>query len=201
MVENEFDDADRVLDVGDYHRKRRIKDLLDARKQVRETKTRVEQELHADRRFSILDARKHYRTALTGYLQELQPLMTVTYPEKGNSYWEDLDLGTFKVYPPDASGSTPGHGGYTITKDELPPPKEFQLTGLNSILTFPSPVTVRFDLPDRCDRIKGFDGDPTTRSEIPRDNLDLAFQEANSFLAEIGLTLEAEDELPLHDLG
>jgi hypothetical protein len=201
MVNPELDDnVDRVLDVGEYHKKRRIKDLLDARKDVRDARMKVQQELHANRKYSTYDARRHYRTALTGYLQELQPLMTITYPEVGKPYWEDLDLGTFRVFPPDATGKTPGHGNTRVTKDDLPPPKEYELTGLSSILTFPSPVIVEFDLPDLCDRIKGFDGDPITRSDIPRDNLDLAFQEANSFLAEIGLTLEAEDDLPIDSL-
>jgi hypothetical protein len=167
---------------------------------VRDTKIKVQQELHANPKYSTYDARSHYRTALTGYLQELQPLMTVTYPETGEDYWHDVDLGTFRVFPPDATGSTPGIGSYTVTKDDLPPPKEYQLTGLNSILTFPSPITVKFDLPDMCDRIKEFDGNPVTKTNIPRDNLDLAFQEANSFLAEIGLTLEAEDDLPIDSL-
>lgn len=193
----------RVLDPDEYTQKRRIKDVLDARRLVSDVRMEAEDRMATrdrTRRLSRREASRLYRTAVHNYVDEVRPLMTVRYPDAGREYWEEADLGAQVIEPPEhLTGSVEP----SVPKDlseiaEPATPVRVEIVGLKQFVKAPRTFGVEFKA-----EVRTYDGLRETRTEFKRAPmdwkiLDTATWAVNKFLAKIGMDLDADDRRPLN---
>lgn len=185
MTENENEDntkleVEPVDDPDSYIQKRRLRDIFDARKDLREKRLEAKQAVGVDDQI----ASSHFRAAVENYLEELRPLVLKT--ELGRRIWYNQDFGDIVIQPPNDYHASEA--------------KSIELNGLQSVFDVPDPIEVEFNVV----RQVGLD---STRSEtvsrqgqIPFDKLDHIVNQVNQHLAEQGIELDTDEGLPEDEL-
>lgn len=189
-------------DPDDYVTSRRLEDIYNARRGVLEankeaTRLRIKGQEIASQQI--------YREAVKGYLLELQSLLFEFGEE---DLWYSRSFGDIPVEPPNSELESPNnlvphmyhmeHKGEKIVIEEpLPSTEQYEIVGFSTLVTEDSPLTASFEynvynkLRDSVVREREF--------FIPISALDQMVISANNFLAEYGLDIGSEDELPTHN--
>lgn len=197
--------VETVEDPDSYIQQRRLKDIFQARKEVRNQRQKAkEYQIKAtgakDEGYHRMKALRLYRAAVENYLSELRPLLLSD--DLGTEYWFKLDLGSVTAEPPvyrDAFGDGPEQwvyhdGGKRYTVERKPETKEIDFTGFKMLFELADPLTVQFTLSVDA---PGFGRGTTTktvteRQNIPFRKLDAVMNEANHYLQQRGIELEAD---------
>jgi len=179
-----------AVDPDEYISQRRLQDLFNARQEVRDRRTKVESIPEA----SDLAKQTAYRTALESYVEELHPLLLEH--ELGTELWSNREFGSVIFYPTESENCD------RSTKQELGlSPKIVEVTGLQSLFQYQSPIAVEFKPTGRTriekglgrtayERVQPF----TVRKQINRAALDQMFLSCNEYLVEIGIEIDLEQE-------
>ncbi|OTE99115.1 hypothetical protein B9G49_13410 [Halorubrum sp. SD683] len=202
MDPGENDEA-RVLDPEEYTQKRRLRDVFDARRRVAEWE-REARNLRMQQGVNEQQERHYILSAVQSYLREIEPMMLETYPEIGEEYWKDVDLGSVEIPPPESLA--PENAGSVhseiISVEEAAEPQQASLAGIGSLLGRDVWVSAQFEA-----RVmkRGGDGEVpevgTNTVLLPRRIIMKAFRQANVFLSEVGLDLDPDDERPMNNLS
>jgi len=187
-----------VHDPEGYIQERRLKEIFDARKEVRERRMEAKQyHLENENTPRSLDAVRMYRSAVENYLSELKPLFMEE--DKGKEYWYNVNVGVVEMELP-VKETLAGRGGKTIYKyngskiARKPDSKEIELVGIGCLFTLPEPLTVEFDVTKKfgLDRTKLTSVAHT--GAIPFAQLDRIVNLANQYLSDRGMELDPEDD-------
>lgn len=203
-------EVEAVDDPESYIQSRRLKDIFEARKRVREQRQKAKQyQIEVDGVDADLKAQRYYRASVENYLSELRPLFLSD--ELGKQYWYSLDLGTITVHPSlsrESIGNGPeqlvlrdGDSTYNVMDD--PDPKEIELTGLGSVFTLSDPIVCEFDLMVGKFGIRTdyFSKKLIEKRNIPFNILDSIMNNANMYLQERGIELDPEEEEEPYNLS
>lgn len=169
----EADTVEKIDDPGEYKQKRRIKAILDARREVIERRRRA-LDLQAEGMIDETLAAHMLREAVEVYIMEVEN--QIGEAERTEHYWEDVYLGAL----------------YIEEKDEV---RHFK--GLSSIMNCDNPI-VEYVTEETRDFARGV----TTQEyrieyQIPQDVLIQAFRVVNGFIfRELGMDVDSDDELP-----
>jgi hypothetical protein len=199
-----------VDDPESYIQTRRLQDIFEARKDVRDQRMIAKEHeiAYSDRPKEARKARRLYRASVENYLSELRPLFLSD--ELGKQYWFNLDLGSVSMDPSVYNGTygdstdvlkyDDGDKTYVVTKE--PETKYIDLNGLNAVFELAEPVTASWTLKVKAPgRGRGPTGLPITEKfDIGFTNLDAIVNEANSYLRERGIELDPEEGLPEDEL-
>lgn len=196
-----------IEDVESYVQRRRLQELLDARKRYRESKV-VAMERQANKRgFTEENVAEVATQTLKDYIREIRPI-ALNNPEAAE-LWENEVIASFEVPPPnkrllawdhylknnrhrkkrDLSEMPPG---YTVKDGDIAP-QSCELVGLRSLLNTPLPLTytwkVRYHI-----RFNGFE-DVTHQSThpLPIFVLDRYYDVAGELAARVGLDVGLDE--------
>jgi len=191
-------DGQEVEDVDEHIDARRVKDLFDARRQVREDRRAAKSEHHTNDT-SLAECLAGYRQSVETYLMEAQSLLQQT-PE-GRHLWQKdsygtltLDVDTRGGGPHDdpevrvPSRDEPGAEWVTAVKD-IPDPVEIELTGLRSLLMLDDPVAQTFEITTRNGRHELETRVVPVREQPDWQALDDMVLTVNGYLAQLGVDL------------
>lgn len=189
----------RAQDPDEYSQKRKLKGILDAEEEVRE----VRKIAFADPDMPHYLACKAYYIAVESYLGVVQPTMCLTHWETGQQYWNGgLELGGVTIDPPDhirTEGETPLTSEVDwVTRPATPTTIPFN--GLQSLSQVDWPLSVTFSAGVHQN---GHEREYTETVErpVPKSILDNAYTAINSFVSEIGIGVDPEDDdRPRYDL-
>jgi hypothetical protein len=216
---SEDDDAEgginiEVVDDPDsYIQTRRLKDIFEARKRVRDQRLKAKdhQMTYPNRAEEQKRSKRFYRAAIENYLAELRPLLLSD--ELGEHYWYKLDFGSLVIEPstyeaPVADRGTyekvdipNGNGTTTYIVDQDPDAKVIDLTGLCCLFNLSEPITVNWEITVRArSRQKRTVVNKTEEVHIGFKKLDTIVNKANSYLQERGIELDPEEGLPEDEL-
>lgn len=202
-----------VDDPESYIQTRRLKDIFEARKKVREQRLKAkEHKMAYDERAEEQErAKRFYRAAIENYLAELRPL--ILSDELGKYYWYKMDFGSIVIEPSTYQGTVgdskafqkvdiPNENGVTsYVIDQDPGSKEVDLTGLRCLFSLPEPITVDWEIVVRAKtREKRTVVHKTDEVHIGFQKLDTIVNEANSYLRDRGIELDPEEGLPEDEL-
>jgi hypothetical protein len=215
LADDADDDADDITapevieDPDSFIQSRRLKDIFNARRDVR--KQRLKMKTHAidtDKPAQVRAAKRAYRAAVEGYLQELRPVFISD--KQGQDVWFGLDFGTLKIEPPvqyETAGldreqlvyreTTPDGQTKRHELDSRPEPKEIDLRGLNYLFELPEPIAVEFEqTTETSGKWVGsvHSESITKRHDIGFDRLDRVVDEANHRLEQRGFDLELGED-------
>lgn len=205
MDENETEEA-RVLDPEEYTQKRRLRDIFNARERVsmKEQEVTASKAKHeaSGRKYPELQARMIVLSAAQEFIKQVEPLMINVYPEVGEKYWTEVDLGTATITPPkEMTEATESniHNGYREVKEPAEP-KTVEFKGIDELLnadekltaTFTAKVTTKHDPDGKVEKAE-------VSEPIPRQIVMKAVRQTSLFLAEVGLDLDPEEGLPFHE--
>jgi hypothetical protein len=164
--------------------------------------------IDTDEPAQVRAAKRAYRAAVEGYLQELRPVFISD--KQGRDVWFGLDFGTLKIEPPvqyetvgldreqltyretTPNGQTKGHELHS-----RPEPKEIDLRGLNYLFELPEPIAVEFEqTTETSGKWVGsvHSESITKRHDIGFDRLDRVVDEANHRLEQRGFDLELGED-------
>lgn len=203
-----------VDDPESYIQTRRLKDIFEARKKVRDQRLRAKehQMAYSNKAEEQKRAKRYYRAAIENYLTELRPLFLSD--ELGKHYWHKLDLGSLVIEPPIYRGTVGDSGTFwkvdvaskgdtkTYTVEEKPDNKKIDLTGLRCLFDLPEPMSANWEIVVHSRRF-GESMDIINRSKevhIGFQKLDTIVNEANSYLRDRGIELDPEEGLPEDEL-
>ena len=201
----EIDDPEELIQT------RRIRDIFEARKQVRNERKRAKElKLLDPESRSVTYPEQLYRQAVESYLSELRPLFLDS--DLGKTYWFDFDFGQINVDPPiyhkEAHNSGPwvDKDGESYIVDLIPQSKTIELDGLCYLFRISDPVEITWNLTGRTPKTEfGTGGNKAQIQEssyvhISFDRLDAVLNAANTYLAERGIELKPEEGLPNDEL-
>jgi hypothetical protein len=203
-------DEFEVADPSEYKQKRRIRDILDAKNHVIETKREIRHGVLLGQ-LDEQTGNHALRDAVEDLIYEVEPVLK-GHPKK-LQYWGGLA---------DEDGNPvreDGHGQLVVVREDeeyafdddplwtgphlgtmvLPDGDGYEFHGLGDVVQTPDPMVIEWE--EETD--DEYDGEETeTKQEvvqIPQDVLMSAYRTTNAFLFEIGLDLEdSDDQLP-HD--
>ncbi|GAA0305696.1 hypothetical protein [Halarchaeum salinum] len=192
-------EIEKIEDSEDYVQRRRLKEIYDARESIREKRRQIDIMIE-DPDYPRVDkyrGARLYRSAVEDYIMAVEPLLVNTYAEDGTAYWEDVELGTIQMQPPEhlRGDVEPSPFNDYLRIVEKPTPKEFAITGLQSILGLPRPLTADFSATVRTQSQP--DPHQTTKTitqPIPWDILVSAVRQTTLFLEEIGFEVDVSEE-------
>lgn len=200
--------AEVIEDPDSYIQSQRLKDIFNARRDVRKRRLKMKTvAIDAEKPADLTTAKRGYRAAVENYLQEIRPLFM--RDEQGKQVWFGLDFGTLEIPLPiekESYGRSRGiryvhthieNGEKKKTKVPHPPePKRIELQGLNYLFDLPEPITVTFDIGATSTGHYGLTtgtDNITKQHDIGFDRLDQIVNEANHRLEQRGLDLELND--------
>jgi hypothetical protein len=179
-------DAAVVLDPDEYTQRRRLEELFDLRQNVQDTRQDAEMLVAQRGDFDRDDANRVYTTALQSYLMEIEPLATKQYPDTGERYWYDIDIGTAEYHLPRKESPGAGRGS---TPSET---QEEQFTGLKSVADTEPTRTIAYESQAGDRHTINSTERHTATFTIPKWILDNTYRTANLFLADIGMDLDPD---------
>lgn len=192
---DEFD-TERVEDVDELSQRARMRELYETRRDVRERRRKIHDAQYlGGMNLSPEKAATLYRDTLGVYLRELHPLITKIYEETGKEYWEEYELGSVEIQPPEEADGDGGRSAEYVV--ETGGSKVWRFDGLKSIFEAPESLTAEFEVTKHEYPRGRFKTTVTASRQIPFHILDNAYTASNEFLADIGLDLdpdEGEDE-------
>ena len=210
----EIEEIEEVDDPEELIQTRRIRDIFEARKEVRRERLRAK-ELKVVNSNHHTEPEQLYRAAVENYLTELRPLFL--FDELGKQYWYNYDFGSIIVEPPTYTESVDiGVGseadyvdidGDSYVVVSKPEQKEIELDGLCYLFNTSDPVSVTWNLTAKEPKTEfGTGGGRRTVTKesyvyINFNRLDAAVNTANSYLAERGIELKPEEGLPEDELN
>ena len=209
----EIEEIEHVEDSEEFIQSRRLRDIFETRKEVREQRLIAKKHSLSNGHDSEQVGAKLYRIAVENYLTELRPLFLTD--ELGKRYWFEADFGTVVVEPPVYEKPRRGKTDLYLEQSETSKPlkvrnniqpKEIKLTGLNCLFELSQPLQVEFGV--RAGGVGKFGigskggTAQTAVSEalIPFDKLDLILNAANEYLSKRGIELDPEEGLPEDEL-
>ncbi len=192
MTEADYESPD------EYVRKRRLRELFDIRREIRDIQTRLKSIPQNSSEYR--ESCQILRSVVESYVSECEPLLLKT--EEGSSLFYSKDYGQITIEPPiDEKKVGKATTGYEIGGEEistaagsrLPEPRSTDLTGLSCLFEVPSPIVETWEI-NRA-QSKGPLG---TRSmarerEIPPNILQLMVRDLNLYLAHVGIELDLEE--------
>jgi len=199
-----------IEDPDSYIQSRRLRDIFDARKQVRKQRLRAKTHYidNNDSPRGIRGAKRAYRAAVENYLAELRPLFLSD--EQGKQVWFNLDFGTLQIEMP-TERETVGREQSRVVYKEVkadgsirkhpmsnqPDPKIINLQGLNYLFELPEPIVAEFEFISTSSGRWGGGTNRhhvTTQHDIGFDRLDAVVNEANHRLQQRGLDLDLSED-------
>ena len=206
------EEIEEVDDPEELIQTRRIRDIFDARKQVRSERQRAKElKLLDPERRSVTYPEQLYRQSVESYLSELRPLFLDS--NLGETYWFDFDFGQIDVGPPiyhDKQGYNSGpwvdKDGESYIVDRIPQSKTVELDGLCYLFRLSDPIEITWNLTGRTPTTHlGTGGNKaqiqkSSYVHISFDRLDAVLNAANTYLAERGIELKPEEGLPNDEL-
>jgi hypothetical protein len=209
------DDADDITapevieDPDSFVQSQRLKDIFGARRDVRKQRLKMKTlAIDADTQADVRAAKRGYRAAVEGYLQELRPVFMDD--KQGQDVWFGLDFGTLKIELPvqrETVGLNREQLIYRETKPNgktkkhkvgtQPEPKEIDLHGMNYLFELPEPIAVEFEWTNISSgswASSTHSKSITKRHDIGFDRLDQIVNEANHRLQERGFDLELGED-------
>jgi len=179
-----------------YVRKRRLRELFDIRREVRDIQTRLKSIPQNSSEYR--ESCQILRSVVESYVSECEPLLLKT--EEGSSLFYSKDYGQVTIEPPVKKKKVPkSTTGYkdrketnTVAKSGLPEPRSTDLTGLSSLFEVPSPIVETWEI--NRSQSKGLLGTQsmTRQREIPPNILQLMVRDLNLYLAHVGIELDLE---------
>ena len=208
----EIEEIEEIDDPEELIQTRRIRDIFDARKQVRSERQRAKELKLLDReRRSVTYPEQLYRQSVESYLSELRPLFLDS--NLGKTYWFDFDFGQIDVNPPiyqhkEGYNSAPwaDKDGESYIVDRIPQSKTVELDGLSYLFRLSDPIEITWNLTGRTPTTQLGTGGSRAQIEkssyvhISFDRLDAVLNAANTYLAERGIELKPEEGLPNDEL-
>ena len=212
MSEQSPEEIEEIDDPEELIQTRRIRDIFEARKQVRNERQRAKElKLLDTERRSVTYPEQLYRQAVESYLSELRPLFLDS--DLGKTYWFDFDFGEINVDPPVYhhkkgynSGPWVDKDGESYIVDRIPQSKTVELDGLSYLFRISDPAEITWNLTGRVPTTKfGTGGNKaqirkSSYVHISFDRLDAVLNAANNYLAERGIELKPEEGLPNDEL-
>lgn len=199
-----------VSDPDDFTTSARLKQIYQARRDVRESRREASQYRHGNHSHRTkVQAVQYYRTAVEGYLLEVDTLLTQHDP--GPRLWHDKYYGTVTIQPPGRweekrtyyrSKNKELKPNVPLKVDSLPEPKEVDIIGLKWLFNAESPVTRDFEFEVRNPHYKpGPHADGGLRPTktmtgsalIAWTQLNEMVTDINEFLAELGIGLSLDE--------
>ena len=209
----EIEEIEEIDDPEELIQTRRIRDIFEARKQVRKERRRAKElKLLDPERRSVTYPEQLYRQSVESYLSEIRPLFLDS--DLGKTYWFEFDFGQINVNPPiyhDKQGYSGNNvwidkGNQSYTLNRVPPSKTIELDGLSYLFRLSDPVEITWNLTGRTPETKFGTGgnkaqiEKTSQIYLDFDRLDAVLNAANTFLAERGIELKPEEGLPEDEL-
>jgi hypothetical protein len=200
MTEEETDndemEVEPVHDPEGYVQERRLKDVFDSRKKVRERRLAAKQyQLENQDSNSNIEAVRMYRAAVENYLSELKPL--IFEEERGKHIWFNKKIGTLTIELPVRVKHGRRDKKYIYNGSKLsskPEPKEIELVGLGCLFQYPEPLNTEFEVTKKIGLDTTHKETIVHTSAIPFDHLDRIMNVANGYLSERGLELDPEED-------
>jgi len=189
-------EVEPVYDPEGYVQQRRLKDIFDAKKKVRERRLSAKKyNLEHGEKKGSLDAVRMYRSAVENYLSELKPLFLEE--QKGQHYWHKEKIGTLNVQLPvnqktTSRGTIYKYGDTRITSP--PEPKEWELVGVGCLFHIDEPLVAEFDVMKKTGLSRSRRVTVKHEAAIPFAHLDQIMNLANQYLSERGMELDPEDD-------
>lgn len=189
-------EVEPVHDPEGYVQERRLKDVFDARKKVRERRLAAKQyQLEHEDLDSNIEAVRMYRAAVENYLSELKPL--IFEEERGKRIWFNKKIGTLTIELPVQVKHGRNSQKYIYNGIKLsskPEPKEIELVGIGCLFQYPEPLNVEFEVTKKVGLDTTYKETIVHTDAIPFDHLDRIMNIANEYLSERGLELDPEED-------
>lgn len=189
-------EVEPVHDPEGYVQERRLKDVFDARKKVRERRLAAKQyQLEHEDLDSNIEAVRMYRAAVENYLSELKPL--IFEEERGKHIWFNKKIGTLTIELPVQVKHGRNSQKYIYNGIKLsskPKPKEIELVGIGCLFQYPEPLNVEFEVTKKVGLDTTYKETIVHTDAIPFDHLDRIMNIANEYLSERGLELDPEED-------
>lgn len=211
-VDDEQPAAESVNDQDGHLKQRRLSDIHEARRNVREVVNKVE-EAKLTGTVSEQQANTYIRRAVENYIREIRYPLKNT--EEGRKYWEKKKIGTLTINPPspaqlawrhklknEIGHPRPGRrdtsqipGEYTLrSSPSALEPRTVSLVGLNSLFDAPNPIQTTYSLRFSVRFRDTITVRETMEKQIPQEVLMEFFDIAIDASGDIGLEADLNDE-------
>lgn len=177
----------------EYVEQRRLRDIFDARQELRETRVLVDDARHEGK---LRIAANAYRAALANYVTEVEPLLRQY--ERGVELLFDHHYGSVRIEPIVEHTETPCGPDKTLVKgtdrevraDHRPSFEhtELEIDGLEQLFELDSPIRRRFTV----ETPTGARESVVVKTQLGFQTMDRMTRAVNVFLSEIGLELEPD---------
>jgi len=180
---SEQPDRVEINDPSEYGAGQRIKQIYEARRELRAMRREAAQ--HRKRKPEAAIA--HYRTGVESYLMELFPLLDKN--EDGRELWSSKSFGTVTISPPE-----PPETRYdTINSYSQPEAKHFEIRGFQTLFNESWPISYEFEF-TQSHELKGKETETKRVSaEISWQSLNAMVSEANNYVEDLGIGLDVDD--------
>lgn len=188
-----------VSDPDDYTTRQRLKQIYQARKELRAMRQNAATYRRGSSHRQKVEAVQHYRTGVESYLLELDTLLRKHDP--GPELWSDRHYGTITVKPP---GKWTEKRGYYVAENverrthvplkvkSVPDPKDVDVIGLKWLFETETPVSRSFEFTIMSSTAH----ETTTRAGkayIGWNMLNKMVTDVNAFLGELGIGLDTDN--------
>lgn len=171
---------------------RRIKSIFDVRDELHNKRKKIHFEQSDDTaKVELLTA---YRSLVSSYLLEIEPLLEKF--DDGKELLYDTEFGTVELQPTVNSNNEILLNGEWRQLRQSPPNKiKYELTGLESLYSVPSPIKMRTAIEVDKPGVRGKASQTAiyeNKAEIEMITLDSMVRYMNQFICHIGLELDPE---------
>lgn len=191
-------ELEKIEDNEDYVQRRRLKEIYDAREEIRAKRRQIDVMIE-DRDYPQVDklrGARLFRSAVEDYIMAVEPLLTATYEDDGEKYWEEVSLGSVTIQPPQylCGDVTPSPFNDYLRIVEKPSPEKFDITGIQSILEMARPIRAEFSATIRTQsQPNPHEETEVVTRPIPWDILVSAVRQTTLFLNEVGFEVNVSE--------
>ena len=180
---SEVPEGVQIDDPEDYSTSQRLKQIYEARRELREMRREAATHRHKHPRRALA----YYRTGVESYLMEVDTLFQQN--DEGRRLWSERLFGTVTIEPPEP----PETSYYKINSYEKPDPISYKIRGLVSLFELDSEITHVFEM-SKQHELRGVETKRVERSApVPWNTLNRMVTDTNSYLAYLGIGLEIDE--------
>lgn len=190
-----------VIDESHYSHTRRLRAIHNSHDRVLDVRNAVEDRLISGA-ISEYHARRYYRGAVEAFVMEVMPVLRSDDIQLSTDYAREVELGSVTIRPPeDLVRFARDNIDRMPPGASVPTPVRNHITGVESILTLPSPFTHRFSVTvkEGRDGVQVYSRD--VQQELPRDLLDNAVQATTRALEDAQMGLNIGEGRPNNSMG
>ena len=180
---SEVPDGVKIDDPEDYSTSTRLKQIYEARRELREMRRQAATHRHKHPRRALA----YYRTGVESYLMEVDTLFQRN--EEGRRLWSEEHFGTVTIEPPEP----PETAYYTTNTYEKLDPVSYKIRGLESLFELDSEITHVFEMKKKHE-LRGTETKRVERSApVPWNALNRMVTSTNSYLSDLGIGLDIDE--------